>query len=398
MAQILEKIKILDLSQIMAGPLCSMILADLGADVIKVESPEGDVGRFMGETFLNGQSVYSLSLNRNKRSLVIDLKKKKGRDLFYELAKKADIILENFKAGTVQKLGIDYPSISKLNPRIIYCSISGFGQKGPYKDRQALDQIIEAMGGLMGITGDPRTGPVRVGAPISDLVPPLLATIGILGAVLEREKSGVGQKLEISMLDGAVFSLIPREAYYFITGKSVPLTGNRHYQMAPCNAFQTKDGRYVMMIAHTEKHWHNLCKSLKRKELLSDPRFKTNSSRLKNEDGLYKILGKIFQKKTQHEWVEELSTQGVLIAPVNSLEQTFQDPQILEDEMVVELKHPVAGKIKVLRTPINLSSTPLRIKLPPPLLGQHTEEILLEHGYSMKKIQRLKKEGILKGQ
>ena len=397
MAQILEKIKILDLSQIMAGPLCSMILADLGADVIKVESPEGDQGRSMGETSLKGQSDYLLSLNRNKRSLVIDLKKEKGRDLFYQLAKRADIILENFKAGTVQKLGVDYPSISKLNPRIIYCSISGFGQKGPYRDRPALDPIIEAMGGLMGITGDPRTGPVRVGAPIGDLVAPLLATIGILGAVLEREKSGVGQKLEISMLDGAVFSLIPREAYYFITGKSLPLTGNRHYQVAPCNTFQTKDGRYVMMIAHTEKHWLNLCESLGRKDLLSDPRFKTNSIRMKNQDELYNILEKIFQEKTQHEWVEELSERSVLIAPVNSLEQTFQDPQILEDEMVVELEHPIAGKIKVLRTPINLSSTPLKIRTPPPLLGQHTVEVLLEHGYSIDEIQQLRKEGVLNG-
>ncbi len=397
MAQILEKIKILDLSQIMAGPLCSMILADLGADVIKVESPEGDQARSMGETSLKGQSDYLLSLNRNKRSIVIDLKKEKGRDLFYQLAKKADIILENFKAGTAEKLGIDYPAISKLNPRIIYCSISGFGQKGPYRGRPAVAPIIEAMGGLMGITGDPRTGPVKVGAPIPDLVAPLLATIGILGAVLEREKSGVGQKLEISMLDGTVFSLIPREAYYFITGKCLPLTGNRHFQIAPCNTFQTKDGRYVMMIAHTEKHWLNLCESLERKELLSDPRFKTNSSRMKNQDELYNILGKIFQEKTQHEWMEELGSRNIMIAPVNSFEQTFQDPQILEDEMVVELEHPVAGKIKVLRTPINLSSTPLKIRTPPPLLGQHTEEILLEHGYSKNEIQQLRKEGVLNG-
>jgi crotonobetainyl-CoA:carnitine CoA-transferase CaiB-like acyl-CoA transferase len=394
--QILEKIKILDLSQIMAGPLCSMILGDLGADVIKVESPEGDAGRSMGETRLKGQSDYLLSLNRNKRSIVIDLKKEKGKDLFFQLAKRTDIILENFKAGTVQKLGIDYPSIYKFNSRIIYCSLSGFGQNGPYRDRPALDPIIEAMGGLMGITGDPRTGPVRVGAPMADLVAPLLGAIGILGAILEREKSGIGQKLEISMLDGVVFSLIPREAYYFITGNSLSLTGNRHYQVAPCNAFQTKEGKYVMLIAHTEKHWLNPCKSLQREDLLSDSRFKTNSSRMKNQDELYDILGKIFQKKTQHEWVEKLGSRNNMIAPVNSLEQTFKDPQILQDEMVVKLKHPLAGEIKVLRTPINLSSTPLKIKAPPPLLGEHTEEILLEHGLSMNEIQQLKKEGIIK--
>jgi crotonobetainyl-CoA:carnitine CoA-transferase CaiB-like acyl-CoA transferase len=214
--EILEKVKVLDLSQIMAGPLSSMILGDLGAEVIKVEPPEGDAARVMGDTFLHGQSDYLLSLNRNKRSMVIDLKMESGREIFYRLARQADVLLENFRPGTVEKLGVDYPTVSRLNPRIIYCSVSGFGQEGPYRDRPAMDPIIQAMGGLMGITGDPRTGPAKVGSPISDFIAPLLATIGILGGLYLRQKTGEGQKVEISMLNGIIFSLIPRQAYFFV--------------------------------------------------------------------------------------------------------------------------------------------------------------------------------------
>lgn len=397
MVEILKQVKVLDLSQIMAGPLSSMILADLGAEVIKIEPPEGDAARSMGDTFLKGQSDYLLSLNRNKRSIVIDLKKEEGREVFYRLACEADVVLENFRPGTVEKLGVDYEAISRLNPKIIYCSVSGFGQKGPYKDRPAMDPIIQAMGGIMGITGDPRIGPQKVGAPISDLVAPLLATIGILGALYIREKTGEGQKIEISMLDGIIFSLMPRQAYYFIKGGSLPLTGNQHYQIAPCNTFRTSDGGYVMIIVHTQKHWINFCESLGRADLAEDQRFKTNSERLKNSEELNKLLEEILKEKTQQEWVECLANKGVMIAPVYNLEQLFQDPQVLQDEIVVEIDHPVAGKIKILRTPINLSETPLKIKRPPPLLGQHTEEILAEIGYTKEEIQQLKDNGAVKG-
>lgn len=231
--EMLEKIKILDLSQLLAGPLCSMILGDMGAEVIKIEPPDGDVARNMGDTLLHGHSDYYLSVNRNKRSVVIDLKEAEGKEILYRLAREADVVLENFRPGTTEKLGVDYGTLSGLNPRLIYCSISGFGQSGPYRDRPAMDPIIQAMGGIMGITGDPRVGPTRVGSPISDLVAPLLAAIGILGALYIREKTGEGQRVEISMLDGIIFSLIPRPAYFFIKGTSPPLTGNQHYQVAP---------------------------------------------------------------------------------------------------------------------------------------------------------------------
>ncbi len=397
MVAVLEGVKILDLSQIMAGPLSSMILGDLGADVVKIEPPEGDSARQMGDTFLQGQSDYLLSLNRNKRSIIIDLKKEQGKEVFYRLIRTADVVLENFRPGTVEKLGVDYLTVSRLNPGITYCSVSGFGQKGPYKDRPAMDPIIQAMGGIMGITGDPRTGPVKVGSPISDLVAPLLATIGILGALYKREKTGEGQKIEISMLDGIIFSLTPRQAYYFIKGKSLPLTGNQHYQIAPCNTFLTQDHKYIMLIVHTQKHWFNFCESLSRPDLAADLRFKTNSGRLKNSGQLNHLLGDIFREKTQQEWVDFLANKGVMIAPVYDFEQLFEDPQVLHDEIVAEIDHPTAGKIKTVRTPIHLSATPLGIKRPPPLLGQHTEEILQEAGYSKEEIQQFKNLGAVKG-
>lgn len=393
----LEKVRVLDLSQIMAGPLTSMILGDLGAEVIKVEPPEGDAARGMGDTFLQGQSDYLLSLNRNKRSMVIDLKKEPGREIFCRLARQADVLLENFRPGTVEKLGVDYPTVSRLNPRIIYCSVSGFGHAGPYRDRPAMDPIIQAMGGLMGITGDPRTGPAKVGSPIADFIAPLLATIGILGGLYLRQKTGEGQRVEISMLDGIIFSMIPRPAYFFVKNKSLPLMGNRHYQIAPCNAYPTKDGQYVMVIVHTQKHWANFCEALGHSDLPGDSRFQTKADRLKNCVELDALLNDIFQRKTQREWVDSLADKGVMIGPVYRMNQLFQDPQVVHDEMVAEIDHPLAGKIKMIRTPIRLSVSPLRIKRPPPLLGQHTEEILSELGYTKEEIKRFKKTGAVKG-
>jgi len=395
--EILEKVRVLDLSQIMAGPLSSMILGDLGAEVIKIEPPEGDAARVMGDTFLHGQSDYLLSLNRNKRSMVIDLKKESGKEIFYRLARQADVLLENFRPGTVEKLGADYPTVSGLNSRIIYCSVSGFGQAGPYRDRPAMDPIIQAMGGLMGITGDPRTGPVKVGTPISDFIAPLLATIGILGGLYLRQKTGEGQKVEISMLDGIVFSLIPRPAYFFVRNKSLPLTGNRHYQIAPCNAYPTKDGQYVMVIVHTQKHWANFCEALGRMDLPGDSRFKTKADRLKNCPELDALLNDLFQRKTQREWVDSLAGKGVMIGAVYRMDQLFQDPQVVHDKMVAEIDHPLAGKIKTIRTPIRFSASPLKIKRHPPLLGQHTEEILSELGYTKEEIEGYKKTGAVKG-
>lgn len=395
--EILRKLTVLDLSQIMAGPLCSMILGDLGAEVIKIEPPEGDAARGMGDTFLQGQSDYILSLNRNKRSIIINLKTPEGKKVFYKLAKNADIIIENFRPGIATKLGVDYETIFRLNPKIIYCSISGFGQSGPYKDRPAMDPIIQAIGGIMGITGDSRTGPIKVGAPISDLIAPFLACIGILGALYFRENTGRGQKVEISMLDGIVFSLIPRPAYYFIKGENLPLLGNQHYQIAPCNTFLTKDMKHIMIIIHTEKHWLNFCRNIEKIELAYDERFRTNADRLKNIEQLNEILSEIFKKKTQKEWIENLAPKGVMIAPVNNLKEVFQDPQVKHDELVAEINHPLAGKIKVIKTPIILSEAPLQIKRHPPLLGEHTEEILSEIGYTQEEIKELIRKGAVKG-
>jgi crotonobetainyl-CoA:carnitine CoA-transferase CaiB-like acyl-CoA transferase len=397
MAEILKGIKILDLSQAMAGPLCSMILGDLGADVIKIELPDGDSARSLGDTFLYGLSDYFLSLNRNKRSILVDLKKTEGREVIYRLAPKSDVFIENFRPGTVEKLGVDYKSISHINPKIVYCSISGFGQTGPYKNRPAMDPVIQAMGGLMGITGDPRTGPQKVGAPIADFVAPLLAVIGILGALRIRDKTDTGQKIEISMLDGVILSLLPRQAYYFIKGKSLPLLGNQHFQIAPCNRFRTNDGGYLMLIVHSQKHWKKFCESVERPDLINDQRFSKISERLKNIKTLNNIIQKLFIKRTQQEIIGALTNKGVMIAPVYTFDQLFEDPQVIHDNMLIELDHPVAGKIKTLRTFINLSRTPLKIKLTPPLLGEHTIEILSQFGFSEDEINQLRKSGAVMG-
>ena len=394
---ILENVKVLDLSQIMAGPLCSMVLGDLGADVIKIEPPEGDAARSMGDTFIKGEAGVLLSLNRNKRSIVINLKTHEGRNIFFRMVREADVVIENFRPGVVQKLGIDYKTVSKVNPKIIYCSVAGYGQSGPYKDRPAMDPIIQAMGGIMGITGFPETGPVKVGAPITDLVAPLLATIGIIGALLIRDRSGKGQKIDISMLDGAIFSIIGRENYFFIKGKKLPLTGNRNFHIAPANSYLTKDEEYIMVIAHTQKHWVTLCESLGIADLANDSKFKTNPERVKNVDELDELMGKIFLERTQDEWVKYLSSKGVMAGPVYTFEKLFNDPQVLHDEIVQEVDHPVAGKINLLKTPINLHENPPKIRRPPPVLGQHTREILLEMGYSEEEIEDLKITDVIKG-
>ncbi len=251
----LHGIRVADFSQMMAGPLCSMLLGDLGADVVKVEPPEGDAMRVMGETFIGGETSFFLSLNRNKLSLVLDLKTAGGRAVVRRLAERADVVLENFRPGTAERLGIDYDSLRKLNPGLVYCSISGFGREGPESKRPALDPVIQAISGLMQLTGTAQSGPLRTGFPLVDFVTPLLATIGILSALHARRETGRGQRVDLSMLDAAIFSMIPRDGHYFGTDQVPPRLGNEHYEIVPLNVYETGDGRHVLVIAHSEKFW-----------------------------------------------------------------------------------------------------------------------------------------------
>src|SRR3990167_8946754 len=282
----LEGIRVLDFTQMMAGPLCAMLLGDLGADVIKIEPPEGDAIRRTGETFLGGETESFLSFNRNKRSVVIDLKAEAGREAGRGLAAGADVVLENFRPGSAERLGVGYETLRALNPRLVYCSISGFGRAGADRARPALDPVIQAMSGIMQLTGSAETGPLRTGFPFSDLVTPLFATIGVLAALRVRERTGRGQRVDLSMLDATIFGMMPREAYFFATGRTPSRLGNEHYQIAPWNTYETADGRYMIVVAHTEKFWHALLTALDAPELGADPRFLSNADRVRNRAAL----------------------------------------------------------------------------------------------------------------
>lgn len=379
MKGVLDGIRVLDLTQMVAGPLCTLLLGDLGADVIKVEPPEGDSSRQIGVNRKCGESDYFLSLNRNKRSIVLDLKTARGIEVLKALASVSDIVVENFRPGTMDRLGIGYEVLSKLNPRLIYCGMSGFGNDGPYRDRPALDPVIQAMSGLMQLTGTPESGPLKTGVLISDFVPPLFGTIGLLGALYARESSGRGQCVDVSMLHATVFSMLPREGFYFSTGKTPGRFGNAHYQISPWNSYRTSDDRHVMIVAHTEKFWRALATAVGCQKLIADPRFASNRERLKNREELEIELGRAFESNTLEHWNKCLSEAGVLFAPVRNFEEVFNDP-VVREGMVHTVKHSTAGDVSVLKNPIKMSENMVDIRMPPPILGEHTEEIIRSLG------------------
>ena len=371
----LEGIHVLDFTQMMAGPLCAMLLGDLGADVIKIEPPEGDAIRRTGDTFLGGETESFLSFNRNKRSVVLDLKAEAGREAGRGLAAGADVVLENFRPGSAERLGVGYETLRALNPRLVYCSISGFGREGADRARPALDPVIQAMSGIMQLTGSDETGPLRTGFPFSDLVTPLFATIGVLAALRVRERTGRGQRVDLSMLDATIFGMMPRDAYFFATGRTPSRLGNEHYQIAPWNTYATADGRYLMVVAHTEKFWHALITALAAPELGADPRFLSNADRVRNRTALNARLAAAFRTASLDEWTPRLTAAGVLFAPVRSFPEVFSDPRVRR-EMLVELDHPTAGRITVLANPLRFSETPATVRRCPPRLGEHTAEVL----------------------
>jgi CoA:oxalate CoA-transferase len=374
---VLDGVRVLDLTQMVAGPLCTLLLGDMGADVIKVEPPEGESARHIGRNRPSGESDYFLSMNRNKRSIVLDLKRPQDMEVLRALAARADVLVENFRPGTMEKLGIGYESLKADNPGLICCSLSGFGSEGPYRDRPALDPVIQAMSGLMQLTGTAETGPLKLGVLLSDFVPPLFGTIAILGALRARDASGVGQRIEISMLDATVFSMVPREQYFFATGKTPERSGNAHYQMAPWNTYATADNKYLMVVAHTEKYWQRLATAIGRPELPQDARFVDNAARMANRNALDAILGEALAADTLENWTQRLTEADVLFSPVRDFEAVFSDPTVRE-HMVQTVEHPTVGELPLLRAPMRMNATPTTIRSAPPLLGQHTQEILAE--------------------
>jgi len=386
MALALEGLRVLDLTRVLVGPYTTMILADLGAEVIKLEMPgTGDDARAF-PPHINGESAYFMSLNRNKRSMTLNLKSERGKVLFIEMVKSVDIVVENFRPGTMERLGVGYDVLREANPSLIYAAASGFGQTGPYSRRPAYDAIVQAMGGIMSITGQAGGIPTRVGSSIGDIIAGLFATIGILAAVTHRQKTGQGQQIDVSMLDSQVAILENAIARYTAAGEVPQPIGNRHPAITPFEPFDTKDGQ-LMIAAGNDVLWAKLCKSINCVELISDPRFLTNTLRTENHRELKQLLTDRIREKSTETWRALLDEAGVPNGPINSIDQVVIDPQVIAREMIVEVDHPQAGKTLLPGIPIKMSETPGSIRQPAPLLGQHTFEILHDvFGYTPEQI------------
>ena len=391
----LEGAVVLDVSQVMAGPFCTLLLADMGADVIKVEKPQGgDDSRAMGPPFIHGESAAFLAINRNKRSMVLNLKSEEGREVFRRLARRSDILVENFRPGTMENLDLHYEAIQKINPTIIYCSISGFGQTGPYRSRGGFDLIAQGMSGLMSITGHAGSPPTKVGVPISDLNAGLYGAYGILAAYVHRLKTGEGQHVDTSLLEGAVAYTFWESSIYFATGEIPPPKGSAHRLNAPYQVFETKDGA-ISIGGANQSTWEKLCGVLGRQDLTQDPRFLTNADRVRNSRELSAALHPVFLQRETGEWLALLEAAGVPAGPIYNIAQVYEDPHIRDREMLVELDHPTAGKVKNIGIPVKLSLTPGQIRRPGPLLGEHTDDVLLWLGLDRSEIAHLRDLGTI---
>lgn len=373
----LEGIKVLDLTRVLAGPYCTMMLADFGANIIKIEPPVvGDDSRAFGP-FVGKESAYFMSLNRNKRSMVLNFKNQKECDLFKEMVKQADVVVENYRPGTMEKFGLGYEELKKINPKLIYAACSGFGHTGPYRDKPAYDIIVQAMGGIMSITGPENGEPTRVGASVGDVMAGMFTAYGVMTALFHRERTGEGQKVDVGMLDCQVAVLENAIARYVTSGDVPGPLGNRHPSISPFASFTAKDG-HIIVGAGNQRLWERLCNILERPELFSDERFKDNGSRTANVNELTPILNEIFKHKTINEWLDVLEEAGLPCAPINTVDRIVNDPHIAARNMIVEVEHPIAGKLKMPGVPVKMSATPGAVNTHAPLLGQHTNEILKE--------------------
>jgi formyl-CoA transferase len=396
MAFALEHLTVVDLTQVMAGPFCCQLLGDLGADVIKVEPVgRGDATReATGHRLPHGESTAFVAVNRNKRSIALDLRAGAGLAAFRRLVRSADVVVESFRPGVAAKLGVDYPAVREINDLVVYASISGFGQTGPYSGRPGYDLIAQAMSGIMSVTGDADGNPVKCGVPVADLSAGLLCTVGILGACLARTITGRGQAVDTSLYDAALALSVWETAELWATGQAPGRLGSAHRVNAPYQAFPARDG-HLTIGANNARLWERLCAVLERPDLLADRRFATNADRVRNRAELAAELGRSLRTRDTDEWVTLLLDAGVPAGPIRDYRQSCEDPHTLAREMVVELDHPTEGRVRTLGIPVKLSETTTAIRRPPPRLGEHTDEILAAVGYSAEEINALRSEGVV---
>ncbi len=389
----LKGIKVVELAQIMAGPTCGMLLADMGADVIKVEKlPGGDDTRSYSEPAINGESAAFMILNRNKRGIAVNLKRPGGLEVVKRLLADADVVTENYRKGTLEKLGLGYDVLQKLNPRLIYCAVSGYGRTGPYADKGGFDLIAQGFAGIMSITGEPGGPPAKSGTSIADINAGILAALGIVAAIVARATTGRGQVVETSLMEAAIQQTYWQSAIFFATGRNAGPTGSAHILTAPYQAFPTRDG-WINIGGANQSNWERLVKVLGRPELADDARFRTNGDRMNNLAALTPLIAERLRQRTSAEWIPEFEAAGVPVGPVNKIGDMLADPQVAAREMVLEVDHPRAGRIRALGMPIKFSETSGDLTRPAPLLGEHSREILTGLGYSGAEIEALQRDG-----
>jgi len=383
----LEGIHVLDAASMMAGPYCATLLGDMGAEVIKLEPPQGDETRRIGPRKGSESGVF-VGVNRNKRSVAVDLRTEQGKEVLSELVQWADVIVDNLRPAARARYGLDHQSLSAQNPRIVSVSLSTFGADGPYAGRPGIDPVAQALSGLMAVTGFSDSGPLKAGPPVGDAVASLLAAFGAMSALWARERTGLGQQVDVSLIDGLIHIQAPYTGQYFLLGTQQPRTGNSIGWYAPYNAFVCSDGRWVHVACYNDKFFHNLCVAVGRAELADDPRFVTNEDRVSHREELDAIIAGFLVTMPRQETLDRLWSHDVIVGPVNDYDDVFTDPQVLHNQMVVEVDHH-SGPLRVTGVPVHLSDAPGSVRLPPPGLGEHTAQVLGELGFSTEFIKRL---------